>query len=206
MPIGGLSAGGRDGTNGLNGTTGPQGPSGAVGANGTNGTDGTNGTNGSDGVTGPTGAPGVTGPTGPAGADGATGPTGPTGVLSSAYLDAYSTSPDTIPADSLFIFGTVGQSSGIAVSNDSTTFTPASAGKYLVTVTVGPLDGSVALLVNNNPIVGSEDVCGGEVPEPCTFSRILPLFAGDAITVKNVSDNSPNNDSNGSGITIVRIA
>jgi hypothetical protein len=185
---------GQSGAQGPAGTAGPGGATGATGAQGPTGAAGTNGTNGTNGING------ATGPTG------LTGPTGATGALSSAYLDAYTSTSQGVPNGSPYPFDTLQAASGITASGaNNTTFRVTSAGKYLVIVALLSPGGSWQLQVNGTPVGPNFGASGNCASSDCTFSRILSLNAADAISVVNTSPSSEA-DLIDSGITIARIA
>lgn len=183
---------GNTGPQGL-GATGPQGLRGDTGATGPQGLKGNAGATGAQGPKGDTGAQGPSGPTGPQ------GPTGPAGSLASAYLDVYSSSAQTVPANSAIAFNTLTVAPvGISTNASGNAFTVSNAGKYLINVVFPPPSGlfSAQLTVNNTPV---------GPPESVSFSRILSLSANDVVVVFNATSQTAGVGA-GAGITIVRIS
>jgi hypothetical protein len=151
------------------------------------------------GLPGGTGTAGTAGPPGPQGIQGIQGIQGATGTLSSAYLDAYSSTSPTITAGTALTFDTLQVSPvGITASGTgNTTFTVSSAGTYMVSFTLASLTTPLkAQLIVNGLSVG---------PAPGSFTRILQLAAGETINVVNTLTTS-GSEGVGTGITIVRIA
>lgn len=198
---------------GVRGVRGARGPRGHTGPQGLKGSTGATGAPGPKGDTGANGTNGAPGPPGTNGTDGSPGPPGPPGTLASAYLDAYDSSFRTpIAAGADVPFDTIQISSGITASGtNNTTFTVASAGKYLVTVVGGNGGGDtgflgVQLAVNGTAAGPAERLqTSAGVAAPASFSRILSLSSGDAITLNNTGGLA-GQVGGGSGITIVRIA
>jgi hypothetical protein len=160
------------------------------------------GNRGKAGVAGPEGIQGKEGAPGKEGVPGKEGAQGVPGTLSSAYLDAYLTSPTSVAANARVPFGTtVEPPVGIVASGGNTEFIPASTGTYLVTLTltngaskgfqldvagapVGPLDSSTTL----------------------SLSRVVQVTAGSAISIVNPESSMSDSFPAGSEIAIVRIA
>jgi hypothetical protein len=181
------------GERGPQGGRGPKGSGGAgpAGPKGDTGAQGPKGDTGAQGPRGDTGAPGPKGDAGPK------GDTGPAGSLTSAYLDAYSSSGQTVAAGSAVTFDTLAVAP-VGISDiTANAFAVSDAGKYLITFVVPPAITFVSyqLRVNNNGV----GLTGGT-----SFSRILSLNAGDVLTVHNAGGQAALVGA-GSGITIVRI-
>lgn len=187
-----------------------RGPRGPIGPRGVKGK------RGHTGATGPTGATrsGVTGSTG------ATGPTGATGTLASSFISSYSTTLQTITADS-------GIPSDIEFSTDQTTnltiahgtspyseFTVPATGVYLVSWTVElnfPDSGSTASLslLVNDVIVSPEAIQTETSTGAGTgyFSGSYLVNATLAQTIKlQMANNEPETDLGNRTISIVLIA
>jgi len=145
------------------------------------------------------GAAGPQGPPGPQGIQGVEGDQGPPGTLSSAYLDAYSSTSPTIASGADFTFDTLQVPPvGITASGTgNTTFTVSSVGSYLVSFTLAALTTPLKAQLEVNGVAAG--------PAPGSFSRILSLVAGDQISVVNTLGMS-GIEGVGTGITIVRIA
>jgi hypothetical protein len=151
------------------------------------------------GLPGGTGTAGPQGPPGPQGIQGIQGVQGPQGTLASAYLDAYSSTSSTIVSGADLTFDTLRVPPvGITVSGTgNTTFTVTSTGVYSVSFITG-----AALM----ELAGQLQVNGAPVGVAATtFSRILSLNTGDAISVIN-SSAMTGTEGVGSEVTIVRIA
>lgn len=132
---------------GSTGPPGPIGPSGPTGPQGIPGSPGGNtgpqGASGPSGPTGPQGASGPTGPTGPQGASGPTGPTGPAGNLTTTTATAFSTSLQSLTANT-----------SANVRHDSTPFA------YSITVTTGSPTSFVVANTGIYKIIPSLQVLG----------------------------------------------
>lgn len=142
---------------------------------------------------------------------GAQGPKGKTGAAATppSYIDAYMGMHRTVCGGCVFSFEASDGSAGVQqatvdmrLENDNATFSVATAGVYMVTVTVGPA-GPVQLEVNSARVGPDETSCSGT--SVCAFQRILDVQAASLITLVNTTSNSEQEDP-GSGITIVRIA
>jgi hypothetical protein len=125
--------------------------------------------------------------------------------MSSAYLNAYTSSDAFITNGSDFTFDTVQASSGItAGGTGNTMFTVSAAGKYLVTLAISP-SGTVQLQVNGTNVGPQQQVESCQPGFVCDVSLILSLNAADSVTLVN-DNGSVETDSSGSSITIMRIA
>jgi collagen triple helix repeat protein len=159
---GDTGATGPQGANGDTGDTGAQGPKGEIGAQGAKGDTGAQGPPGTPGEAGLTGPAGEQGPAGPVGLPGPSGPqgaTGPAGSLASAYLDAYSSSAQTVASNSDIAFDTLTVAPvGISINAADNAFTVSGAGKYLINVVFPPAQSlfSSQLTVNNTVLGPSE--------------------------------------------------
>jgi BclA C-terminal domain len=118
------------------------------------------------------------------------------------YLDAYS-SDDQVTGPANLTFDTTAQASGITVGGANTTFAADTAGEYLVTVTMVNENSALLQLQVNGTGVGP--VLWDHGTRNWSFSRILSLGAGDAITLNNSAGVTAAYGAD-SSIAIVRIA
>lgn len=147
------------------------------------------------------------GPRGPRGRRGAKGRPGAT--TSPSAIDAFTDRQDSICAGCRFVFvGATGESGvnwespDISLGADDATFTLATTGTYLVTVTVGPA-GPVQLEVNGARVGPDEQSCSGS--GVCAFQRIVSVPSpGTTVDLVNTSG-SPEQEKPGSGLTILRL-
>ena len=185
-PRGPIGLTGPAGALGAPGAIGPQGPIGLTGATGPAGS----GTQGPIGLTGATGPIGLTGATGPIGLTGATGPIGLTGATgpggSSAYGYVYNQSAQFIPVGSDIGFDSNGViTAGVTHALGNTVVSVTTAGNYLVTFSVSPVQAAqFSLVVNGNQIAGTVygTVAGNQQENG---KVILTLSAGDILTMRN---------------------
>ncbi|MBP1924211.1 hypothetical protein J2Z76_000064 [Sedimentibacter acidaminivorans] len=200
-PIGPTGDTGPTGPTGDTGPTGPIGPTGDTGPIGPTGDTGPTGPTGDTGPIGPTGDTGPIGPTGdtgPIGPTGDTGPTGPTGdtgptgpgVTTYGYVYELATIADaTVVGGADVPFSNNGPLANITHTVGTTTVTVTLAGSYQIdyslSITAG-IGAAIAIAVNgtvdaSTPI--SALVATGEL----SGTAILPLAAGDVITLRNDS-------------------
>ena len=200
-PPGATGSEGPIGVQGLTGADGLQGPKGDKGAPGDTGSEGPIGVQGLTGAEGPqgpkgdTGAIGPQGPIGPKGDTGATGPQGPSanflGNNDSASSAQRATSSDATVAGGADIpfSGPTSTGSGITHVTAATGFTIADAGRYRITATVNTTSGAgaaIAVAVNGTVRAASNVsilATAGQTVSDC----MLPLAAGDVLTVRNNS-------------------
>jgi len=189
---------GVQGLTGADGLQGPKGDKGAPGDTGSEGPIGVQGLTGAEGPQGPkgdTGAIGPQGPIGPKGDTGATGPQGPSanflGNNDSASSAQRATSSDATVAGGADIpfSGPTSTGSGITHVTAATGFTIADAGRYRITATVNTTSGAgaaIAVAVNGTVRAASNVsilATAGQTVSDC----MLPLAAGDVLTVRNNS-------------------
>jgi hypothetical protein len=105
------------------------------------------------------------------------------------YSEAHNGPPETVASGATFPFPTLDASTGVTASPDGTTFTVSTSGRYEATVTLIPHaafnQGSIFLNINNGG--GLVSLPQAAADSPATTTRIIPLVAGDQVTVQNRS-------------------
>jgi hypothetical protein len=150
---------------------------------------------GPTGATGPTGAASmVAGPTGPAGAPSmVAGPAGPTGAIGatggtvSGYGHFYNISPQVVPPEWDMTFESIGAASGILLNSGTGQITVTAAGVYSVAFLVSGSGQSQFALTDNGVILPATAYSSGYGTGQYTGQAIVPLSAGDIITLRNPS-------------------
>jgi hypothetical protein len=94
-----------------------------------------------------------------------------------------------VASGATFPFPTLDASTGITASPDGSTFTVSTSGQYDATVTLisqaAFTQGSIWININNaSGLVSLPQAAAGS---PATTTRIIPLVAGDQVTVQNRS-------------------
>jgi hypothetical protein len=181
------------GPTGPAGDTGPTGPTGDIGPTGPTGDTGPTGPTGDIGPTGPTGDTGPTGPTGdigPTGPAGDTGPTGPTGPGVTTYGYVYTQGAVTVLAGGDISFSNSGTLSGVSHTPGTTAVVVMVSGvyqiNYSVNVATTGVNAAIAIAVNG-VVEASTDVLSVAGTGVISGTAILPLTAGDSVTLRNDS-------------------
>ena len=157
------------------------------------------------------------------------GPKGPKGnpgsTVTPSFMDAsMGVDGSDFQSGGDFVFKSASGGSGVLAStvditlaSDDATFRIATAGVYLMTVTIGSMTttnapGSAQLVLNGTKLdPTTEKICGGTTgigedpyPRACALQRILTLAAPSTIAVANTTA-EPVREEKGSSLTIVRI-
>jgi hypothetical protein len=186
-PTGDIGPTGPTGDTGPTGPTGDTGPTGPTGDTGPTGPAGDTGPTGPTGDIGPTGPTGDTGPTGPAGDTGPTGPTGP-GVTTYGYV--YTQGAVTVLAGGDISFSNSGTLSGVSHTPGTTAVVVMVSGMYQINYSVNiattGVNAAIAIAVNG-VVEASTDVLSVAGTGVISGTAILPLTAGDSVTLRNDS-------------------
>ncbi|MFU0832875.1 MAG: Collagen triple helix repeat protein [Oscillospiraceae bacterium] len=181
---------GDTGPTGPTGDTGPTGPTGDVGPTGPTGDTGPTGPTGDTGPTGPTGDMGPTGPTGDTGPTGPTGDTGPTGPGVTTYGYVYTQGAVTVLAGGDITFSNSGTLSGVSHTPGTTAVVVMVSGMYQINYSVNiattGVNAAIAIAVNG-VVEASTDVLSVAGTGVISGTAILPLSAGDSVTLRNDS-------------------
>ncbi|XOQ44824.1 MAG: hypothetical protein ACFWTN_10330 [Clostridium sp.] len=184
---------GDTGPTGPAGDTGPTGPTGDTGPTGPAGDTGPTGPTGDTGPTGPAGDTGPTGPTGdigPTGPTGDTGPTGPTGPGVTTYGYVYTQGAVTVLAGGDISFSNSGTLSGVSHTPGTTAVVVMVSGMYQINYSVNiattGVNAAIAIAVNG-VVEASTDVLSVTGTGVISGTAILPLTAGDSVTLRNDS-------------------
>jgi hypothetical protein len=179
---------GPHGKTGRTGNTGEVGPKGDTGAQGPVGAAGAKGDTGAQGPVGAAGAQGDTGAQGPTGATGATGPAGTNGTSAAAdYGYIYNQGAQTVAIEAAVSFDSNGTMVGISHTPGNAGVIIEDAGNYQVQFVISGVEpGQFALFDNGAPIPGSVYGSGSSMQE-AVGDLIVPLAAGDVLSVVNHS-------------------
>jgi hypothetical protein len=178
-----------------------QGPKGAAGATGATGATGAAGATGTAGSTGPAGPQGAAGAPGAAGVPGAAGPAGP--------LSIDSTTLATLPGLILDSLGqayfelpsvTVGTSLGFLAPSTETINT---TGTYLVMINLSSMAAPLSLEIYVNGVGSSLTKATLGSAGSTSSTAMLPLSAGDELTLVNPSGSTEIVDN--AQLTIIRL-
>jgi hypothetical protein len=167
---------------GARGPAGPQGPQGTQGAQGPQGTQGAQGPQGTQGAQGPQGTQGAQGPQGTPG-------------TALSFADFYALMPPdnaaTVGAGTAVSFPRAGAASGTdIVQSNSTTFTLATAGIYLVTFQVSVTE-AAQLVLTQNGVELAQSVVGRATGTSQIFgTSMVTASAGDILQVNNPAGES----------------
>ncbi|MCW3015831.1 MAG: triple helix repeat-containing collagen, partial [Solirubrobacterales bacterium] len=129
-----------------------------------------------------TGATGATGATGVTGATGAAGPAG-----ASAYAYIYNEGPEIVPVEAPVSFSTTGAVAGGIVHAAGSQVIVGATGIYKVSFSISGIEpNQFTLFVNGAPVPGTTHGSGAGTQQN-DGQQILPLTAGDAMTLVNHS-------------------